>query len=111
LGGQGSIPVRCKRFFSSARSSDQLWGQPTSNGYQGISPWVVKRREREADHSPPSSPEVMNGRAVPPYFMAWCIINHTNFPVLPYPIIKFSFAQKKLTRLMGHYKHDFTKIL
>jgi hypothetical protein len=38
---------------------DRLWGPLCllSNGYQGILHWGVKRRGREADHSPPSSAE------------------------------------------------------
>jgi hypothetical protein len=40
----------------------------------------VKRREREADHSPPSSNEVKNAwshTSTPPYvFMAWCSVKH-----------------------------------
>jgi hypothetical protein len=39
----------------------------------------VKRQEREADHSPPSSAKVKNGEAVTPVsrivFMAQCSIN------------------------------------
>jgi hypothetical protein len=45
-------------------------------------PWthfpVVKRPEREADHSPPSSAEIKNGGATPTLsrvFTAWCLIN------------------------------------
>jgi hypothetical protein len=40
----------------------------------------VKRPEREADHSPPSSAEVKNSwsyTATAQYvFMAWCLVNH-----------------------------------
>jgi hypothetical protein len=37
LDGQGSIPGRCKRFFSSSQRPDRLWGLPSplSIGYQG----------------------------------------------------------------------------
>jgi hypothetical protein len=40
LDGQGSIPSRGKRFFSSPQHPDQLWGLPSllSNGYWGLCP-------------------------------------------------------------------------
>jgi hypothetical protein len=39
---------------------------------------AIKRPDREADNSPPSSAEVRNGGAIPPLlyvFMAYCLIN------------------------------------
>jgi hypothetical protein len=40
----------------------------------------VKRLEREADHSPPSSAEVKHAwsyTSIPPYvFMVWCLVKH-----------------------------------
>jgi hypothetical protein len=40
----------------------------------------IKRPEREADHSPPSSAEVKNAwsyTSIPQYvFMAWCLVKH-----------------------------------
>jgi hypothetical protein len=40
----------------------RLWGPPSllSNGYEGAVPLRVKRLQREAGHSPPSSAEVKN---------------------------------------------------
>jgi hypothetical protein len=50
-------------------------------GTGGLSPGV-KRPGREAEHSPPSSPEVKNARnntSTPPYvFIAWYFIKHRN---------------------------------
>jgi len=46
----------------------------------GVSFHGVKRPEREADHSPPSSTEVKNTwryTSTPQYvFMAWCLVKH-----------------------------------
>jgi hypothetical protein len=52
LDGWGSIPGRGKRFFSTA--SKQALGLPLG----------INRPGREADHSPPSTAEVKNGRAI-----------------------------------------------
>jgi hypothetical protein len=59
----GSIPGRGKRFFSSPRCPDQLWGPPSLlfSGYLGVKWWG-----HEADHSPPSSARVKKGGAIPP---------------------------------------------
>jgi hypothetical protein len=48
-------------FFSSPPRLDRFWGPPSllSNGYQGLFPWGVKRSDREADHSPLPSAEVV----------------------------------------------------
>jgi hypothetical protein len=69
----------------------RLWGPPTllSNGYWGFFPPGVKRPERDADHSPPSSPEVKNYGSIPPLpqyvFMAWCSVKHRdNFAFIAY---------------------------
>jgi hypothetical protein len=47
------VPV-VSRIFSSPRRPDRFWGPANllSNGYRG-----VKQPGREADHSPPDSPE------------------------------------------------------
>jgi hypothetical protein len=37
-----------------------------SSRYWGLFPWRVKWQGHEADHSPPYSAEVKNGRAIPP---------------------------------------------
>jgi hypothetical protein len=49
--------------FSSSLCPDRLWGPPSLlyNGYRGVlSPGVRARPGRDADHSPPSSAEVVN---------------------------------------------------
>jgi hypothetical protein len=67
LDGRGSILGRGKRFFCATQRSDRLWCPPSllTSGYGTLSP-AVKRLEREAEHSPPSSDEVNNGGALPP---------------------------------------------
>jgi hypothetical protein len=57
-GAEVRAPVGSKMFTSPCRP-DRLWGSPNllKNGYRGSFPGV-KRHEREADHSPPTSAEV-----------------------------------------------------
>jgi hypothetical protein len=54
-GDRGSIPGR-------GLSPDRLWGPPSLlyNGYWGSFPGGKARPGRDADHSPPSSAEVVN---------------------------------------------------
>jgi hypothetical protein len=63
----GSIPSRCKIFFSSTPSPDRLWSLPShlSNGYRGSVPGV-KRPERKFGHLPPSNAKVKSNGAAPP---------------------------------------------
>jgi hypothetical protein len=74
LDGPCSIPDRGKRFFSTPQLSLPV-SYPMGAG--DLSPGV-KRQEREADYSPPSSADVKNGGAIPllpPYFlMSLCLI-------------------------------------
>jgi hypothetical protein len=65
--GPGSIPGSA-RFFSSPQRAKGLWGPPSLlfHGYVIIPP-RIKREECEADYSPPSSAEVKNGGAIPPF--------------------------------------------
>jgi hypothetical protein len=69
----GSIPGSAS--FSSLQRPDRLWGPPSllSNGYRGLFLRGVKRQEREANESPPSSAEVENGGAIPSlsHISAW----------------------------------------
>jgi hypothetical protein len=62
--GPGSIPGRS--IFSSSQRPDRLRGPPSLlfNGYRGSFPGV-KRKGREADHSPLSSVKVTKGGAIP----------------------------------------------
>jgi hypothetical protein len=65
--GRGSIPDRGKRFFSTLLSPDRLWGPPGLHHSKHRRPYLalgIKRPEREADHSPPSSAEVKIGWAI-----------------------------------------------
>jgi hypothetical protein len=50
------------RFFSSPRRPDRFWGphQPLIHWISGVLTPRVKRLEREADHSPPTSAKVKN---------------------------------------------------
>jgi hypothetical protein len=73
LDGRGSIPDRGKRFVCAPQSPDRLWGPPNlSSGYRG-----VKLLGREADYSLPSSAEVKNGGAIPPFpsTSSWLVLN------------------------------------
>jgi hypothetical protein len=63
LDDRGSIPGGGKGFFLYPLCPDRLWGPPILlyNGYRGVlSPGVKARPGRDADHSPPSSAEVVN---------------------------------------------------
>jgi hypothetical protein len=54
LNGQGLIPVRDKKLFSTAQLPDHLWSSPSLLfiGYWGPISWEgVKQLELEADHS------------------------------------------------------------
>jgi hypothetical protein len=71
--------------------------QPPVRWVPGVLSLEVKRPEREADHSAPSSAEVKNAwsyTSIPQYaFMAWCLVKHgDNFtlPVSPFPSVLFS---------------------
>jgi hypothetical protein len=61
------VPVS-SRIFSSPRRPDRLWGPPSllSNGYKGAVSPVLKRPERETDHSPPTSAEVRKCGSIHP---------------------------------------------
>jgi hypothetical protein len=69
LEDRGSIQGMGKRFSSSPQHPDWPWGPSSllNNGYQegGISS-RVKRPERKADYSAPSTSEVNNSGAIPP---------------------------------------------
>jgi hypothetical protein len=58
----GSIPGRGKGFFLYPLCPDRLWGPPSLlyNGYRGSFPGAKAWPGRDADHSPPSSDEVVN---------------------------------------------------
>jgi hypothetical protein len=78
--GQGLIPGRDKRFFSSPQHPYQLWGPPHFfiQWVQRLFPWELSGQGVEADHSSPSSAEVKNSGVVPPLpcvFMLQCLIN------------------------------------
>jgi hypothetical protein len=61
----GSSPGRGWEFFCVPPRPDRLWGltQPPIQWVPGALSLGVKRPGREADHSPPSSAEVKNGRS------------------------------------------------
>jgi hypothetical protein len=64
----------------------------------------VKRRGREADHSPPSSAEVKNAWSLPPLpqyaFMAWCLVKHRdNFTFTFY---LYEYVSKLITYASSH---------
>jgi hypothetical protein len=67
LDGRGLIPAEVRDFSLLHSVQTGSWDHPSSYsmGTGGSFP-EVKRQEREADHSPPSSAEVKNGRAVSP---------------------------------------------
>ena len=52
--------ARYLRFFQNIRISSRAQSASYSMGTEGFFPKVVKRSEREADHSPPSDAEVEN---------------------------------------------------
>ena len=58
---RGSNPGRGKRFLSSPKSSDLLWGTLSLLFKEYLGPFPgVRQVEREVDHSSPSSAEVKN---------------------------------------------------
>jgi hypothetical protein len=71
----GSNPDRGWEFFSSPQRRDRLWGPPIQ-WVLGVLSLGLKRLDREADHSPPSSAEFKNAlryTSTPQYaFKAWC---------------------------------------
>jgi hypothetical protein len=76
---RASILGRDRDFISSPPRPDRLWGPPSliSYGYEGAFSSGTMQPEREADHLPPSSAEVKNGRSytfTPSYIMAWCLV-------------------------------------
>jgi hypothetical protein len=77
------------RFFSPPQRPDRLWGTPSllSNWYWGFFSWE-EGQGREADHSPPSSADVKNGRVIPPllHTSSWhgALINQAQGQFLPY---------------------------
>jgi hypothetical protein len=60
MDGQGLIPGKGTRFFSSAKRPDRLWGPPSLlyNGYLELFPRELKRLGSEADCSAPSSADL-----------------------------------------------------
>jgi hypothetical protein len=69
LDDRGSILGRDGRFLSFPQRPHWLWGSPSllSNRYRGALSWGAKRSMGEADHSSPSSAEVKNDDAIPPF--------------------------------------------
>jgi hypothetical protein len=62
--------------------------QPPVQWVPGVLSLGLKWPEREADHSPPSNPEVnlCSYNSIPQYvFMAWCLVKHRDNFTLPYP--------------------------
>jgi hypothetical protein len=55
-------PAGAENFSSNLLCPDRLWGPPNFlyNGYRGPFPGGKARPGRDADHSPPSSAEVVN---------------------------------------------------
>jgi hypothetical protein len=79
---RGSIPGRDKRFFSiTSRSILGPTKSPTLWALRSAS-LGVKRQEREADYSPPSSAEVKNDGPITSIplsvFLTWCLINYAH---------------------------------
>jgi hypothetical protein len=71
----GSIPGRGIGFFLQPVCPNQLWNPPSllPNGYHGFLP-CIKRPRHDADHSLPSSAEVMNAWELyflPPLSPSW----------------------------------------
>jgi hypothetical protein len=64
--GRDSVPGRGKRFFSSPQRPDRIWNSLNllHNGYCGALFPGVDRTECEANHSPPHSTEIKNGRVL-----------------------------------------------
>jgi len=73
---RGSNPGSDKRFFSSTKRSDRLWGPPSLlfNEHRGSFPGKTQP-EREINYLPPSRGEVKNGwrytSTLPYAFKAW----------------------------------------
>jgi hypothetical protein len=67
--------------------------QPPIQRVPGALSLWVKKPEREADHSPPSSAEVKNTwsyTSTPPYaFTDWCLVKHRNNFTFTLVITKF----------------------
>jgi hypothetical protein len=88
---RGSSLGRGWEFFSLPSRPDRLWGPPSllSSGYQGMLCLRVKRPEREADHSPPSSSEIKNAwndTSTPPTHLHGVVRSQSRVTVLPLPL-------------------------
>jgi hypothetical protein len=76
LDGQGSIPSESKIFLFSTASRLALGSnQPPIQRVPGAISPEVKWLGHEADHSPPFSGKVKNGRAIPPLPLSICLFN------------------------------------
>jgi hypothetical protein len=62
LDDRGSIPGRCREFFSSLPNADLFWGPPSllSNGYRDLFSWGYSGRYVKLTTQRQSSAEVKN---------------------------------------------------
>jgi hypothetical protein len=99
-------PAGVKDFSSSLLCPDQLWDPPSLlyNGYRGSFPGGKARPGRDADHSPPSSAEVVNEKELYLSLQApsWCVAGLLYFFLLPNSLTQAPFAGVLGTQIFSY---------
>ena len=104
----GMIPGRSKKFFSSLKCPDWLWGSP---GVPFSGPWRVKQPQSEADHLPTSSTEVLrvSGALCPLPLCALMVCTGTSSSPLPLCMLVHKYVVIYLVTLSACILHSVSR--